>query len=74
MKRLLFLPALSMGCSLFRDPMTIPIDVTIRPHVGVELDPITEPPFSVDSTIIWGIIIAVAVAVWAFAHFGKKKN
>jgi len=73
----LLLPLLSLaGCGLFipRDPMTIPIDVTIRPHVGVELDQ-PSVPFEFDSSVLVWIVIGLVVAgVWAFAHFGRKKH
>ena len=65
----LWLLPLVAGCALFRDPMTIPIDIEIRPHVGVELD---TPGGDVSSSYIWVVAVVVVVGVWAYAHFGKK--
>jgi hypothetical protein len=49
------------GCALFRDPMTVPFDIEIRPKVGLDLEVERTP---MDQTqLYWLIGIAFLVGV-----------
>ena len=60
------------GCALFRDPMSVPIDLLIRPQVKVDLE--TGSNFNIDWNYALLAAVAIGIVYLLSCRFRTKKT